>query len=106
MTLAPQVDPEKGIVEDLLLYLVADNNQAQYARSFDSFAIWVDNSLDLYKVLTDHASTVDFSGCCDSDQPIDCSLQRDTRAINAWARHGYANVGSAALMCKRAEQCE
>ncbi|KAK9861590.1 hypothetical protein WJX84_005823 [Apatococcus fuscideae] len=49
MTLAPQVDPEKGIVEDLLLYLVADNNQAQYARSFDSFAIWVDNSLDLYK---------------------------------------------------------
>lgn len=50
MTLAPQVDPEKGIVEDLLLYLVADNNQAQYARSFDSFAIWVDNSLDLYRV--------------------------------------------------------
>ncbi|KAK9816395.1 hypothetical protein WJX74_004879 [Apatococcus lobatus] len=49
MTLAPQVDPEKGIVEDLLLYLVADNNQAQYARSFDSFAIWVDNSLDLYR---------------------------------------------------------
>lgn len=50
MTLAPQVDPEKGIVEDLLLYLVADNNQTQYARSFDSLAIWVDNSLDLYKV--------------------------------------------------------
>ena len=71
MTLAPQVDPEKGIVEDLLLYLVADNNQAQYARSFNSFAIWVDNSLDLYKVLTDHASSVDLSGYCDSDQPID-----------------------------------
>ena len=50
MTLAPQVDPVKGIVEDLLLYLVADNNHTQYARSFDSFTIWVDNSLDLFKV--------------------------------------------------------
>ena len=50
MTLAPQIDPEKGIVEDLLLYLVADNNHAHYAKSFESLKIWVDNSLDLYKV--------------------------------------------------------
>lgn len=50
MTLAPHFSKDKGIVEDLLLYLVADNDPEQYVKAFDRLASWVDHSLDLYQV--------------------------------------------------------
>ena len=51
MALAPQLSKEKGIVEDLLFYLVADNDTRQYVIGFDRLTAWVDNSLDAYQVL-------------------------------------------------------
>ncbi|KAK9828987.1 hypothetical protein WJX72_003246 [[Myrmecia] bisecta] len=43
------LEPEKGFVEDLLFYITADNDTAQYVSSFDKLAAWVDHSLDLYR---------------------------------------------------------
>lgn len=51
MALAPQLSKEKGIVEDLLFYLVAENDTQQYLVAFDRLTAWVDNSLDAYQVL-------------------------------------------------------
>ncbi len=48
-SLAPQRDPERVLVADLLFYLVADNDAAAAARSFDRLAAWVDASLDMYR---------------------------------------------------------
>ncbi len=50
MTLAPQPDPKKGLVKDLIYYLTAEEDPAKYTKSFDRLATWVDNSLDQYKV--------------------------------------------------------
>ena len=52
MSLAPQPDPKKGLVEDLLYFLTADDNPSRYALGFDRLAAWVDNSLDQYQVLS------------------------------------------------------
>ncbi|EIE22407.1 putative TAF5 [Coccomyxa subellipsoidea C-169] len=49
MTLAPQPDPKKGLVKDLIYYLTAEEDPAKYTKSFDRLATWVDNSLDQYK---------------------------------------------------------
>jgi len=48
-SLAPPRDPERGLVADLLFYLVADNDAAAAARSFDRLAAWADASLDMYR---------------------------------------------------------
>ena len=37
MSLAQQPDPKKGIVEDLLYYLTAEDNPSRYALSFDAW---------------------------------------------------------------------
>ena len=50
MTLAPHFSTDKGIVEDLIFYLVADNDPEQYVVAYDRLAAWVDNSLDIYQV--------------------------------------------------------
>jgi hypothetical protein len=50
MTLAPQPDPKKGLIQDLIYYLTAEEDPGQYTKSFDRLATWVDNSLDQYKV--------------------------------------------------------
>ncbi|KAK9792235.1 hypothetical protein WJX73_002210 [Symbiochloris irregularis] len=49
MALAPQLSKDKGIVEDLLFYLVAENDTQQYVMGFDRLTAWVDNSLDAYQ---------------------------------------------------------
>lgn len=49
-SLAPQRDPERGLVSDLLFYLVAEGDSAHLAKSFDRLAAWVDTSLDMYRV--------------------------------------------------------
>lgn len=41
-----------GVLDNLLLYLVADNEPEQYTVAFSALAGWVDNSLDLYQVRT------------------------------------------------------
>ena len=48
--LAPQRDPERGLVSDLLFYLVAEGDAGHCAKSFDRLAAWVDTSLDMYRV--------------------------------------------------------
>jgi hypothetical protein len=50
MSLAPQPDPKKGLVEDLLYFLTAEDNPGRYALGFDRLAAWVDSSLDQYQV--------------------------------------------------------
>lgn len=40
----------KGVVENVL-YSLADSNPQQYANGFQKLATWVDNSLDIYRVL-------------------------------------------------------
>lgn len=50
MTLAPQPDPKKGLIQDLIYYLTAEEDPGLYTKSFDRLATWVDNSLDQYKV--------------------------------------------------------
>ncbi|BDA43395.1 Transcription initiation factor TFIID subunit 5 [Coccomyxa sp. Obi] len=50
MTLAPQPDPKKGLIRDLIYYMTAEENPGHYAKSFDRLATWVDNSLDQYKM--------------------------------------------------------
>ena len=57
MSLAPQLDPKKGLVEDLLYFLTAEDNPSRYALGFDRLAAWVDNSLDQYQVLHIATST-------------------------------------------------
>ena len=37
--------------EDLLLFNIADGDTKRFLEEFDRLASWVDNSLDLYKVL-------------------------------------------------------
>ena len=49
-SLAPQRDPERGLVSDLLFYLVAEGDAGHCAKSFDRLAAWVDTSLDMYRV--------------------------------------------------------
>lgn len=49
MTLAPQPDPKKGLIRDLIYYMTAEEDPGRYAKSFDRLATWVDNSLDQYK---------------------------------------------------------
>lgn len=50
MTLAPQPDPKKGLVRDLIYYLTAEEGTGRYPKSFERLATWVDHSLDQYKV--------------------------------------------------------
>jgi hypothetical protein len=52
MTLGPTLEPTTGLISQLLFHLVGENDARKYIVSFDQLVAWVDNSLDIYKVVT------------------------------------------------------
>lgn len=50
MALVHRLNVNKGIVEHLVTHFANDNDPKTYVEAYEALTIWVDNSLDMFRV--------------------------------------------------------